>query len=158
MAYDAECLLDNDEIISINKLFEDGANSQKDNELDKDRILKQVSLNREYHNEISKYFRLTKRQKGEWPTVEVFARLEVENTIKNAAVCIGAVAPIPLRMHSVEDFLIGKKPSFEVVKEAAEICIKDTAPLAKNKYKVEYLKRSLIHVLCDLLQIEVVLD
>ena len=60
--------------------------------------------------------------------------------IKEARIALGAVAPVPLRAVSVEEFLVGRKPDEETAARAGEIACAHVFPLARNGYKVQILK------------------
>ena len=61
-------------------------------------------------------------------------------TIKNARIVFGAVAPIPLRIPSVEAYLEGKPISDETAEAAGDIAVKAVNPLSKNAFKVQVVK------------------
>jgi NADPH-dependent glutamate synthase beta subunit-like oxidoreductase len=61
-------------------------------------------------------------------------------TIKEPKIVLGAVAPVPLRAHAVEDYLEGKKAGDEIAVAAGEVAISGVKPLAKNKFKVQVVK------------------
>ena len=63
-----------------------------------------------------------------------------DGVIRDVKLVLGAVAPVPLVRPEVEAFLIGKKPTKEVAAEAAEIAVKDAAPLQYNAYKVQEVR------------------
>jgi CO/xanthine dehydrogenase FAD-binding subunit len=55
-------------------------------------------------------------------------------------IVLGAVAPVPLRAHDVEEFLEGKEPSEALAQEAAALAVADAQPLVRNRLKVEVVK------------------
>jgi CO/xanthine dehydrogenase FAD-binding subunit len=55
-------------------------------------------------------------------------------------VVLGAVAPVPLRVHEVEEFLEGKEPGEALALEAGALAVAATQPLVRNKLKVEVVK------------------
>lgn len=55
--------------------------------------------------------------------------------IGKAAVFLSGAAPVPWRSKAVEDEITGKELTDEVITAAAELAVKDAAPLAKNGYK-----------------------
>ena len=64
------------------------------------------------------------RRHGDFAVVSVAALLDVDagGTIKRAAVALGGVAAVPLRMDAVESQLVGKVASEELFRDAAELC------------------------------------
>lgn len=66
-------------------------------------------------------------------------RLE-DGVVKDISLVLGAVAPVPMKMTEVEDYLRGKTLTEETAKEAAEIAMKHAIPLENNGYKIEMAK------------------
>lgn len=64
------------------------------------------------------------RRHGDFAVVSAAALLDVDagGTIKRAAVALGGVAAVPLRMDEVEARLVGQKASEELFRSAAETC------------------------------------
>ncbi len=64
------------------------------------------------------------RRHGDFAVVSIAVLLDVDagGTIKRAAVALGGVAAVPLRMDEVEAQLIGQTASEELFHEAAELC------------------------------------
>ena len=60
--------------------------------------------------------------------------------IRNVRVAIGAVAPTPLRLMVVEDYLDGKSPSFEVFEAAGELESDTVKPISDVRSTAEYRK------------------
>ena len=60
--------------------------------------------------------------------------------IRNVRVAIGAVAPTPLRLKVVEDYLVGKSPSFEVFEAAGELASDTVKPISDVRSTAEYRK------------------
>ncbi len=60
--------------------------------------------------------------------------------IRNVRVAIGAVAPTPLRLMVVEDYLVGKSPSFEVFEAAGELASETVKPISDVRSTAEYRK------------------
>ena len=61
-------------------------------------------------------------------------------TIKDARIALGAVAPVPVRAQAVEDYLEGKPASDETAIVAGEVAVREVKPLSKNKFKVQVVK------------------
>jgi carbon-monoxide dehydrogenase medium subunit len=60
--------------------------------------------------------------------------------ISEIYVAIGAVAPIPLRLKRVEDYLRGKTPGFEVFEAAGDIACDSVSPITDVRSTAEYRK------------------
>ena len=56
--------------------------------------------------------------------------------IEDIRMAFGGVAPIPVRLYSVENYLRGKKISAEAAKEAAEISVEGAIAMELNSYKI----------------------
>lgn len=64
----------------------------------------------------------------------------VDGKIEDIRLVLGAVAPVPLRIAAVEDFLKGKTPSAEVAKEAGELATAGAEGIGHNEYKIDEIK------------------
>lgn len=74
---------------------------------------------------------------SDWPVSLASAALELDgDTVKTARICMGAVAPVPLRSKAAEDALAGKKITEAVASAAADAAVAGATPLAKNAYKI----------------------
>ena len=60
--------------------------------------------------------------------------------IKDIALTLGGVAPVPVRLDEVEAYLKGKTPSQEAADEAGKLAVKDAVPMAANEYKVNSIE------------------
>jgi len=81
------------------------------------------------------------RKSIDFPIVSVAAAVVVERGIvKDATIALGAVAPVPLRARTVEQFLIGKRLTEENLEIAETIAVRGVFPLGKNRYKVQVVK------------------
>ena len=65
-----------------------------------------------------------------------YAYKVTDGVIEDARVVLGGVAPVPLELIEVEDFLKGKAVSDDLAAEAAALAVKDADPLQYNAYKV----------------------
>jgi xanthine dehydrogenase YagS FAD-binding subunit len=62
--------------------------------------------------------------------------LGASNTVTEARLVLGGVAPIPWRVPRAEVALIGKTMSDEVLLNIAKIALEGAKPLEKNAYKI----------------------
>jgi carbon-monoxide dehydrogenase medium subunit len=69
--------------------------------------------------------------------VAVSVRLE-EGVINESRVALGAVAPVPLRLHAAEESLRGKRPNEEIFREVAKICCANITPIDDLRASAEY--------------------
>ena len=60
-----------------------------------------------------------------------------DGRIADASLVFGGVAPVPMALPEVEELLIGREPSAELAKEAAELSVRDTFAMKDNAYKIE---------------------
>ena len=63
-------------------------------------------------------------------------QLAPNQTVKDARIVLGGVAPVPWRVPAAEKFLTGKNLTASVLAEVGKIALADAKPLDKNAYKV----------------------
>lgn len=63
-----------------------------------------------------------------------------DNVIQDARLVFGGVAPVPLRVKHVEEFLKGKAVTEETADQAAGLAVGDASPMGKNEYKLFMMK------------------
>ena len=61
-----------------------------------------------------------------------------QDVIKNAVITLGAVAPTIIHASTAERFLVGKKPTIEVIEEAAEMTRAAATPITDIRGSAEY--------------------
>lgn len=84
-------------------------------------------------------FRL--RKSVDFAIVSLATMLAAENgKISGARIVFGGVAPVPVRAHELEGYVLNKEVSPETAEEIAAFAVKDAVPMKDNKYKVEVLK------------------
>lgn len=87
-------------------------------------------------------FRL--RHAIDFPIVGVAAVIRSEGgRVEEARIALSAVAPLPLRLRAVEDYLHGKRIDDTIADEAAGLAVADALPLPRNAYKVQ-ITRALV--------------
>ena len=64
-----------------------------------------------------------------------------DGLITSARVVMGAVAPIPLRVTSAEEALVGQKPVEETIQRAAELVRAEVRPISDHRASDEYRRR-----------------
>lgn len=133
---------------SVAALFGDGSNASTDNTLNPGELVTALVLPAPQPGEHSAYFRAISRARSEWPLVEVLARLVVvEGVIKDAAIALGGVAPVPLRASAAEAALLGKAPDAAAFVLAAKAATAGAAPLPMTGYKLELIVGSVLEAL-----------
>ena len=73
-----------------------------------------------------------------------------DNLITEARIAMGGVAHKPWRLTEVEDFLVGKAPSPEVIEQAAELAVKTAVTYKDNGFKVKLSKNTIIQALAGI--------
>ena len=58
------------------------------------------------------------------------------DVIEDIRLVFGGVAPVPVRLYAVEEYLRGKKVSAEAAKEAAELSVANAVAMELNNYKI----------------------
>jgi carbon-monoxide dehydrogenase medium subunit len=94
------------------------------------------------------YERFTPRQEMDIAVVGVgsFLRLDDGDRCAEARICLGAVAPTPIRARSAESVLVGRQITAEVLDQAAEAAQQDARPITDQRGTAEY-RRHLVKVL-----------
>lgn len=84
--------------------------------------------------------------------VEVLARLVIENDIiAQAAVALGGVARVPLRLSDVARHLVGHPAKKSTLRRAAALARKGASPLPMTQYKVDLVETSVYDALAQAL-------
>ena len=121
-------------------LYGDGTDGRHDHQLGEHEILTAVHMPPALEDERAAYFRATSRALAEWPLVEAVVRLVVTGeTIEFAAIAVGGVAPVPLRLERVEHALTGRPTKPEALERAASLSALGASPLPMTRYKLELL-------------------
>ena len=111
-------------------------------------LLTAVHLTAPAAGEQAAYLRTISRTWAEWPIVEAVARLVItDGVITQAAVVVGGVAPVPLRLPEVENALRGQAPTAENLAAAAKPAAANATPLPMTAYKVPLLVATVEDVL-----------
>ena len=63
-----------------------------------------------------------------------------DGVIEDIRLVLGAVAPVPLRITHVEEYLKGKTPSAAVAEEAAHMAVMGAESMGQNEYKIDEIK------------------
>jgi xanthine dehydrogenase YagS FAD-binding subunit len=123
-------------VLAIGEVFGDGRDGTRDHLLAPDELLTHVTLPPPVPGEHAAYFRAISRTYAEWPLVEAVVRLVVHNgLIADAAVAVGGVAPVPLRLPAAEAALSGQPVSAEVFAAAGTAATEGANPLPQTGFK-----------------------
>jgi xanthine dehydrogenase YagS FAD-binding subunit len=114
-------------------------------------LITAVSLPRSGLAAHSTYRKVRDRSSYAFALVSVAAALEVDgDTIADARVALGGVAPKPWRAWRAEEELRGRPATEASFLQAADAELADARPLAGNGFKVELARRTLVAVLQQL--------
>jgi CO/xanthine dehydrogenase FAD-binding subunit len=87
------------------------------------------------------YLKFRIRNAIDFPIVSVaFCATLRDGRFHDARLVLGAVAPVPLRLHAVEELLEDQASGKALADEAASLAVCTAQPLARNKAKVEVVK------------------
>ena len=85
----------------------------------------------------SLYLKAREREAGDFALVSVAVRLAVsDGVVRQAAVALGGVAPVPYRATQVEEYLVGRAVADVDAAYAGALSIPDARPMTDNGYKV----------------------
>ena len=144
LAYDAVVEVPGRDPFPIAGLYGDGSDPTRDHLLGPGELLTSVHLPPPVAGERGAYRRAIARAEAEWPLVEAAARLVTDGSkVTAAAVAVGGVARVPLRLGEVEDAVLAGRP-FET---AAGLAAARCTPTARNAYKVTLLTATILEVL-----------
>jgi xanthine dehydrogenase YagS FAD-binding subunit len=148
LASDAQISVTGRGRMAIADLWGDGSDPRHDHQLTGGELLTHVHLPPAWPGERAAYFRAIGRFDAEWPLVEAVARVVLDDdVISHAAVAVGGVAAIPLRLPLVEAALVGGAATVETLAAAAAAATDGTTPLPRTGYKVDLLAATVLEVL-----------
>lgn len=122
-----------------------GDDPTKDNTLMPGELITEITIPKNRFNR-SYYLKVRDRASYAFAIVSVAIAMETKGGVINGQprIALGGVAHKPWRLFEAEKFLAGKKYSDEILREAAELGMKDAKPLAHNKYKIELATRAIV--------------
>jgi xanthine dehydrogenase YagS FAD-binding subunit len=135
--------------IALRDFFrEPGDEPEKDNTLLPAELILGIELPPSPFAEFAWYLKVRDRHSYAFALVSVAAGLELKDgVIRSAAIAMGGVAPMPWRVPEAEASLIGKAPSPEAFRLAAELALAGAQPLSQNGFKVDLGKHSIVRTL-----------
>jgi xanthine dehydrogenase YagS FAD-binding subunit len=99
----------------------------------------------------STYRKVRDRASYAFALVSVAAIVDLNGAvIRDVRLALGGVAHKPWRAFAAEAALKGQAASTEAFRAAAEIELRDAAPLRDNGFKIELAKRTIVAVLAEL--------
>jgi xanthine dehydrogenase YagS FAD-binding subunit len=159
LAYDAVVSTDAREAVAVADVFGDGSDGTRDHRLAPGELLTAVRLPAPAAGERAAYFRAISRTYAEWPLAEAVCRLVMARgpdggdagdagdaegdgpggVVTFAAVAVGGVAPVPLRLPAVEQALLGQPLTPATVAAASALAADGADPLPMTGYKAALL-------------------
>jgi xanthine dehydrogenase YagS FAD-binding subunit len=147
LAYAAIVDTDHRAALPVAEVFGDGSDGTRDHQLGAGELLTRVSLPPPVPGERAAYFRAISRTYAEWPLAEAVVRLGTDDggdvvegrTVAWAAVAVGGVAPVPLRLHPAEAALVGQPATPAAFSAAAAHAVEGANPLPLTGYKASVL-------------------
>lgn len=111
---------------------------RRENVLKNDEIITEIRVPASAVAARSTYLKFKERESLDFALSAVAAALELnaDETIKQARIVLGGVAPIPWRVPPAETFLVGKRLDQHTLNEAARLALDGAKPLARNAYKI----------------------
>jgi len=114
--------------------------TEREHILTRDEIITAISIPRSPEGTGSAYLNLKHKQSFDWPLVEVAVVLQMTGqTIRDARVVLGSVAPVPWRSAVAEKVLIGSSVNDASATQAGRAATEGATPLTHNTYKVKLL-------------------
>lgn len=105
-----------------------------------------------------RFFKVGRRNALAISVVNGVVALDLQDgAVKNSRICVGAVAPTPLRMHQAEELLHGQVLSPELAAQAARLITDSVEPISDLRASREYraymagimVKRQLMNLMGD---------
>ncbi len=138
LALDAT-IVTNKRTIRAGQLF--GVKRQSSTNLDSDELVIEIQIPKPNPETVQAYSKFRIRKSIDFAIGSVGVVLKLNSgRISNSRLVLGAAAPIPIRAKAAEEFLNGRAPGVETAEQAAEIAVRETSPLGRNKYKVQLFK------------------
>jgi xanthine dehydrogenase YagS FAD-binding subunit len=96
----------------------------------------------------SHYLKVRERTSYEFALVSAAVGVELDgNTVRDARIALGAVAPKPWRLRDAEDALLGGPFTEDAVRAAVEHALDEARPGRENGFKVELAKRTVVRAM-----------
>jgi xanthine dehydrogenase YagS FAD-binding subunit len=111
---------------------------QRENALRPREVLTSVLLPRPAAGTRMAHLRQGEKAGFDWPLadVAVVLRLDPDGSCREAAVVLGAAAPVPYRARAAEQALVGRRIDDAAARDAAKAGLHGATPLSRNAYKL----------------------
>jgi xanthine dehydrogenase small subunit len=107
--------------------------------LQKGEILDEIRVDLPKKGALFNFEKISRRTYLDIASVNSSIYLEVnEKLISNVHISAGGVAPIPLYLEKTIEYLNGKEITFDVIKQAAEIALKEIKPISDARGSADY--------------------
>jgi NADPH-dependent glutamate synthase beta subunit-like oxidoreductase len=117
------------------------ATATSSNVLDADELIKEIFIPKPLTGTVQRYEKFTLRKPIDFAIVSVASVMTVDSGVcKDARIVLGAVAPVPLRAKTAEEFLKGRFVDGNAAHEAGILALESALPLRQNAYKVQIAK------------------
>ena len=127
-------------VIPLDKFFTlpSEGNIRRENVLKNEEIITEITVPASAVAARSTYLKFKERESLDFAlaSAAVAVQLAANQTVRDARIVLGGVAPIPWRVPAAEKFVTGKSLTPDVLAETAKIALADAKPLEKNAYKV----------------------
>lgn len=140
--------------VPIGEFFrQPGATPQIENVLQQGELITSVSLPAPAPGSRSLYLKLRDRASYEFALVSTAVVLRVASgKIMHVRLAMGGVGTVPWRAHDAETVLLGKAPSREMFRKAAEAALHHAHPQTENAFKIELARRCMTHALTSVIE------
>jgi xanthine dehydrogenase YagS FAD-binding subunit len=89
----------------------------------------------------SAFYEIRQKLSHDWPILMAAVCLEMDgDTVSNASIMLGGVAPVPYQAEAAEAAIKGKKLDRSTAEAAGQAATEGAQPLSKNAYKVPLVK------------------
>lgn len=116
-------------------------NVRKENILEAQQVLSEIRIPLPKNGTKSTYYKFKERSTWDFAVVSTAISGVISGGVfKELKIVCGGLAPIPWRLKQAEDFIRGKKPTEEVVRQGVSAAMADARPLEENAYKTDLLE------------------
>ncbi|RZK78282.1 MAG: xanthine dehydrogenase family protein subunit M, partial [Pedobacter sp.] len=128
-----------------------GNTPEKDNNLMNNEMIVRLEIPVSEISKNATYLKVRDRASYAFALVSVAEAIVIkDNKITEARIAMGGVAHKPWRLTEVENFLVGKAPSAEVIEQAAALAVKNAVTYKDNGFKVKLSKNTIIQALAGI--------
>ena len=130
---------DGDRTVGIEEFFTmPSTNIDRENILKSAEILTQIYLPKTKPTSRSATYDVRHKASHDWPLSLASVVLELDgNVVRDARICLGAVAPTPWRVPAAEALLRGSRVTEGKAAEAGSKAVEGATPLSQNRYKIQ---------------------